>query len=357
MSPLASPHAASDDGEMIRVAARLTRDLMPARPAVYWADLLASAGVGYAALAGAVMAPGTGARLACGAAAVLALYRALSFIHELTHLKPGGVPGFRTGWNVLVGVPLMAPSFLYEGVHALHHARPCYGTGDDPEYLPLSTQTPAAWPCSSPPPQRPPSACGCASGVLAPLSATSPPLRRWVEARASALSINPAFRRKPPQGAALRDGRAWEAATCAWALAAVALTVAGVVPLRAAATWLAVSAVVAVLNQVRTLAAHLWESEGEPASVTAQYLDSVNVPPPAWLPALWAPVGLRYHAPAPPAARPALPRARRGAPAPQRRPARRLALPPREPSGAVGAPDRLGGLGAWRGAGGCGARR
>jgi fatty acid desaturase len=31
-------------------------------------------------------------------------------------------------------------------------------------------------------------------------------------------------------------------------------------------------------------------------SVTAQFLDSVNIPPPATLPALWAPVGLRYHA-------------------------------------------------------------
>jgi fatty acid desaturase len=31
-------------------------------------------------------------------------------------------------------------------------------------------------------------------------------------------------------------------------------------------------------------------------SVTAQFLDSVNVPPPGTLPALWAPVGLRYHA-------------------------------------------------------------
>ena len=38
------------------------------------------------------------------------------------------------------------------------------------------------------------------------------------------------------------------------------------------------------------------EDDGEPMSVTAQYLDSVNVPPPATLPALWAPVGLRYHA-------------------------------------------------------------
>nr|MBA3527459.1 fatty acid desaturase [Sphingomonas sp.] len=50
------------------------------------------------------------------------------------------------------------------------------------------------------------------------------------------------------------------------------------------------------LNQVRTLVAHLWENDGEAMSVTAQYLDSVNVPPPATLPVLWAPVGLRYHA-------------------------------------------------------------
>jgi fatty acid desaturase len=51
-----------------------------------------------------------------------------------------------------------------------------------------------------------------------------------------------------------------------------------------------------LLNQIRTLVAHLWENEGEAMSVTAQYLDSVNVPPPGTLPALWAPVGLRYHA-------------------------------------------------------------
>jgi fatty acid desaturase len=50
------------------------------------------------------------------------------------------------------------------------------------------------------------------------------------------------------------------------------------------------------LNQVRTLVAHLWENEGDAMSVTAQFLDSVNVPPPGTLPALWAPVGLRYHA-------------------------------------------------------------
>jgi hypothetical protein len=52
----------------------------------------------------------------------------------------------------------------------------------------------------------------------------------------------------------------------------------------------------AVLNQIRTLVAHLWENEGDAMTVTGQYLDSVNVPPPALLAPLWAPVGLRYHA-------------------------------------------------------------
>jgi fatty acid desaturase len=72
--------------------------------------------------------------------------------------------------------------------------------------------------------------------------------------------------------------------------------VTAIVPLKAALVFLGVASGVMFLNQVRTLVAHLWENDGEPMSVTAQYLDSVNVPPPATLPALWAPVGLRYHA-------------------------------------------------------------
>jgi fatty acid desaturase len=69
-----------------------------------------------------------------------------------------------------------------------------------------------------------------------------------------------------------------------------------VVPLRDFLIFLGVSSGVMFLNQVRTLVAHLWENDGEPMSVTAQFLDSVNVPPPATLPVFWAPVGLRYHA-------------------------------------------------------------
>jgi fatty acid desaturase len=41
--------------------------------------------------------------------------------------------------------------------------------------------------------------------------------------------------------------------------------------------------------------AHRWESDGHTTDAIGQLLDTVNVPPPALLPTLWAPLGLRYH--------------------------------------------------------------
>ena len=114
--------------------------------------------------------------------------------------------------------------------------------------------------------------------------------------RYSGLQINPKFVRPAPEGEFARDW-AWQEAACSiWAIALLAMVATGLVPLRDFLIFLGVASGVMFLNQVRTLVAHLWENDGEPMSVTAQFLDSVNVPPPATLPALWAPVGLRYHA-------------------------------------------------------------
>ena len=104
------------------------------------------------------------------------------------------------------------------------------------------------------------------------------------------------FRRKRPEGDFARLWARLEIACTVWALTLVTLAVSGAVPLREFLILLGVMSGVMFLNQVRTLVAHLWENDGEQMSVTAQYLDSVNVPPPSTLPALWAPVGLRYHA-------------------------------------------------------------
>ena len=138
--------ATPDDKAMLRAAVDLTRDIATARPAIYWPDMLGSAALGYAGLAGAILAPGTLVSLACAVVAVLALYRALLFIHELTHIHKTALPGFRFAWNLLVGVPMLTPSLMYENVHTLHHARTRYGTTDDPEYLPLALMKPWSLP-------------------------------------------------------------------------------------------------------------------------------------------------------------------------------------------------------------------
>src|SRR5262245_53027808 len=77
-----------DDATILKAAASLTRDLNVPNDAIYWADLLGSAIIGYVALF-ATMALRWPLALATGIAAVLALYRAGSFIHELTHIKKG----------------------------------------------------------------------------------------------------------------------------------------------------------------------------------------------------------------------------------------------------------------------------
>ncbi len=292
----AAPVRIADDMAMIRTAAELTRDLNAPNPAIYWADCFGSAMMGYAALIVASTSVTLWTVLVAAGVAILALYRAGSFIHEITHIKQAAVPGFWTAWNALVGVPLLIPSFMYEGIHNLHHARTRYGTAEDPEYLPLALMKPWTLPLFVIASALGPIGLLIRYGLLAPLSALIPPLRTLVVQRYSGLVINPAFRRRAPEGTAKQQWLILETAASLWAMALIALVATGTLPLTTFLIGLAIVSATMVLNQVRTLVAHLWENDGEPLTVTAQYLDSVNVPPPALLPALWAPVGLRYHA-------------------------------------------------------------
>lgn len=286
-------HAAiPDDRAMMRAAAELTRDISDARPDIYWPDMLLSAATGYAALAGAILLDSTWAAIACGVLAVMALYRALLFIHEITHLHRTALPGFRTAWNLLVGIPMLTPSLMYEHVHTLHHSRTRYGTAEDPEYLPLALMKPWSLPLFILVAALAPVALLFRWGVLTPLGLVVPAVRRIAWERFSSLSINPGFRRRAPEG----EQRRWflwqEAGASIWAIALMAsVPLLGWKPLLVA---MAIASAVAVFNQLRTLVAHLWENDGEAMTVTAQYLDSVNVH--SAVAGLWAPVGLRYHA-------------------------------------------------------------
>lgn len=283
-----------DDKDMLRAARDLTKDLGEARGSIYWTDMIISAAIGYAGIATAILTSNLVVAVIAGLIASLALYRALMFIHELTHIHKSALPGFRTGWNLLVGIPLLTPSFMYEGVHVIHHKRTQYGTIEDPEYLPLALMKPWSLPLFVIVALLAPIALIVRAAVLVPLGVIIPAIRKFTWERGSSLSINPDFRRKPPKGDFAKRVRWQEIGVFVWSWTLIAsIFVLGWKPLLVA---LAILSFTALLNQLRTLVAHLWENEGDPMTVTAQFLDSVNVPPPGPVAEIWAPVGLRYHA-------------------------------------------------------------
>lgn len=296
MEPIKSVKIAAtpDDKAMLRAAADLPRELLVAKGRFYWPDFLASAFVGYLALAVTILSPNLPLALASSVLAILALYRAAGFIHELTHIRAGSLPGFRFAWNLLIGIPLLIPSFMYEDVHTHHHAKTRYGTVEDPEYLPLAHMKPWSLPLFIVAAILAPVALLVRFAVIAPLSLIIPPLRRYTVEALSGLAINPSYRRRAPEGDFARMWHWQEAAASVWAI--TLLTLSALYGWRPLLIGMAVFSGVAVVNQLRTLVAHLWENDGDPMTVTGQYLDSVNVPPPGIIAELWAPVGLRYHA-------------------------------------------------------------
>jgi len=258
-----------DDNAMLKAAANLTRDLNVARPSIYWADMLGSALLGYGALAATIAAGSAWIALLTGLIAILALYRAGSFIHEITHVKPNAVPGFYWAWNALVGVPLLIPSFMYEGVHNQHHAKTYYGTADDPEYLPLALMHPWTLPVFLIAAALAPIGMLIRFGLLAPLSLLSPKLRAAVVAKYSGLQINPRFRRPFPTGDFKRRWLIQEAAASLWAIALLTLVATGVIPMRSFLIFLAISSGVPIRPVGFSASAEAYTS-GEPCSTADQ---------------------------------------------------------------------------------------
>src|SRR4051812_20828099 len=240
-----------DDAAMLKAAANLTRDLNVPKAGIYWADMLGSAALGYAGLFGAMLIRATPLAIVAALVAILALYRAGSFIHELTHIKKGAVKGFRFVWNLVVGVPLLIPSFMYEGVHNQHHAKTYYGTADDPEYLPLALMQPWTLPVFLIAAALAPVGMLIRFGILAPLSMLSPKLRSIVVGRYSGLQINPKFVRSRPEGEFARDWALQECAASVWAIALIAMVVAGGGAPRGFLLFLCVALGVGFLKQVR----------------------------------------------------------------------------------------------------------
>lgn len=219
---------------------------------------------------------------------ILFLYRALCFIHEISHQSRRSLPGFEMIWNVTTGFPLLLPSCMYVGVHSSHHRLSTYGTESDPEYLPFSRsfRMTAAFAAQS---LLLPLALVVRFLLLAPLAFFASRLEHWLVVHFSSLSMNVRYRREVTPATLRMVRRQSAGILILWTALAIAA------PLRFFALWYVVSACISLINSLRTLGAHAYESEGRPLNREEQLQDSIDTPAPRWG-VLWAPVGLRFHA-------------------------------------------------------------
>ncbi|HEX3659031.1 MAG TPA: fatty acid desaturase [Pirellulales bacterium] len=280
----------------VREAREIARDLFEPNPRIYWADLLVTVTIGTVCLRLLRRQPLFSPLQILGYfGAVLAFYRAGSFTHELVHLRRGTFKWFRAAWNVLVGVPLLMPSFMYY-THVAHHARNHYGTAEDGEYLPLSSGPPRnilLYMCQ---PLLIPIFTVARFLILAPLGWLLPGFRRFVQQRASSMVMDPRYIRPLPSNKELKVWRLQELACFLVVATGVGLFISGQLEPSLAVKFYLLAVGVGVINQLRTLGAHRFLHRGEELTFVEQLLDSVNYPEHPLLSELWAPVGLRYHA-------------------------------------------------------------
>jgi fatty acid desaturase len=280
----------------VLAARRIAHDLMGHNAAIYFIDFTLSALLSYGAAAIYLTAPDWSLLQAgAGIIASLALFRAGAFLHEIVHMPKGRMVAFKLYWNLLYGIPLLSPSFMYAN-HTDHHARRHYGTAQDGEYQPFAHGS--AWrvllyfaqvliiPIF-----------GVARFlVLAPLAWISPRLRAWVWRAASSYISNPLYQRQVPAGETHGAWVGCEVACFIWAAFIAAMFVGGYVPIEILPKLYILSVTAIFWNWLRNLAAHLFLSDGDAMSHEAQFQESVTITGAPWLHELLFPVGLRFHA-------------------------------------------------------------
>lgn len=271
---------------------KVVADCFAVRPSIYWADLLATALVGW----GAFFATELWLTRLLPAAAfafvvsAFAFYRGMLFIHELVHRARGELPGYSLAWNLLFGVPWLLPSFTFRGVHCEHHNTTTYGTRHDFEYLDFGGSPIAATVRFALKSFVMPVAMVVRFGLLAPLSLVVPRLRRYVMLHTSALSMRLDVPRTLPSGTDLRNWYAQEFLCCAWVLGLAVW-----LPLNVVLHGYALMTAVFLLNSVRTPISHRYANvSARELTFKEQVLDSVNIDG-GFVAELFCPLGFRYH--------------------------------------------------------------
>jgi len=185
---------------------------------------------------------------------------------------------------------------IYRDVHTQHHMVKKYGTREDGEYVPFAVEKPIAIVSYLAIAFVLPLLFAFRWIVLTPLSFLSKGLRDFLWERLSSLAIDLNYRR-PPRPPHDWFGRFQEFAAGQLGGAVIGMVVIGILPYQVLILWYAMGSTIFLLNSLRTLAAHRYRNPGDrPMDFEDQFLDSVDVPGNLFITAMWAPVGLRYHA-------------------------------------------------------------
>lgn len=277
-----------------QVTKEWVKDLFVPKKAIFWTDLLLSAIVGWIALIIACLEnPFSVQQGSAIIIAAIAFYRALVFIHELTHLKETALPGFNLCWNLLVGIPLLFPSFVYTNVHTEHHRLSTYGTIQDPEYRPFAGKKKEIFFFVAHSFLLP-GLLALRFLILSPIGLLFPSFHHFLERHASSLSMNLAYCRKIMQAERGQMKSTELLVLGIWSIP-IGLSWAGIFSWHVFLIWYVMMGLIMLINTLRTLGAHRYRSDGTPMTLEKQLLDSVDTPGRFWT-VLWAPVGLRYHA-------------------------------------------------------------
>lgn len=280
----------------IRVARGMLRDQLRRLPWIYWCDLAVTLVVAYGSFAMVddrhLLRPVPAMLMVLS---MLAFYRGVLFTHELVHMGPREMRGFKAAWMAAFGTPLLMPSFTYD-MHREHHSVRLYATRRDGEYLRemqdghpyravrLVLVAPLALP-----------AFVVRFGVISPLAWCCPPVRRWADVRASSLIVDPSYARDRPTPEERPGWNLGEAACFAWVALAASLLATGRVATGRLFEAYIVMTLMTALNACRVIGEHRYVVADRTATLTEQVQDSFNYRQRVPLAALWGPLGLRYH--------------------------------------------------------------
>jgi len=266
------------------------------QPARYWLDFLLSLVLAYGFGGAVLMSPlGSLAQLAAYPLAVFWIYRLGSLVHEVCHLGHHELRGFKVTWNLLVGVLTLAPSPFFTRHHRDHHSARMYGTKEDPEYIVNVFQPGSAMSLIS--------YAGLVAFplivffrfLLAPLTFVHPKLREWFLTHASSLTMNFRYVRR------VNGFDRWaitvvELLCCVRAAQMLLFVMLGFAPWTRLPLFYSLGIGVLVLNQLRLLADHHFDGDGQPCELDHHIRDSCNYTGRDFLTWVFFPFAIRYHA-------------------------------------------------------------